>query len=144
MSQTAPMARLESTARAAARSGAKLAAALIAAGRRTTWPYRRWCAANGLSVGTGVLFADAPRPLPYRRPVQCRHCGDVVERDLLDEPGHSVRTLRGRQFGHPDRREPDEYDTVCPECGALGPYQPAVVCAACDEYPCICGEEANG
>lgn len=143
MSGTTTIGRLGATARAAARSGAKLAAAMIAAGRRTTWQYRRWCDANGLPHSTGVLFADAPRPLPYRRAMRCRACGDVVERDLLDRPAHSIRTLPARRLGHPDSREPEEFVTVCAECGAREPYQPAIVCAACLEYPCICRAEAG-
>jgi predicted RNA-binding Zn-ribbon protein involved in translation (DUF1610 family) len=50
---------------------------------------------------------------------ECTECGHQVSEDsLYDEDGEYMRcTLRGNHSGHPDDRCPDEYVTVCPDCG---------------------------
>ena len=48
----------------------------------------------------------------------CRGCGHRVESSLIDGGAYQIRTVAGRHFGHPDLDSPDEFVTLCPDCGA--------------------------
>ena len=78
--------------------------------------------------------------LVYRDPVRCLECGQVTERRRLDRREYRRRTLAAVRHLAAGDCEPEEFETVCPECGAAGSFDEAVRCAECLEYPCICGD----
>ncbi len=76
--------------------------------------------------------------VPCDDPVRCQRCGHVAERGHLAGPPYARQSLRGIHHLAPGDCEPDEYVTVCPDCGAQDPFDDAVTCAECSSYPCIC------
>jgi hypothetical protein len=75
---------------------------------------------------------------PYDDPVQCQSCGHIAERRRLGQGPYRRRTLRGIRHLAPGDCEPDEYVTVCPDCGAAESFDEATKCAECGRFPCIC------
>ena len=80
--------------------------------------------------------------LPFDSPVVCRRCGHLAERRWLVRPEYTRLALRGIRHRAPGDCEPDEYETVCPACGAVESFEEAIRCAECRERPCVC--EGNG
>jgi len=83
------------------------------------------------------------RRLSYDDPVQCLRCGYGSERGRLEEESHHRRSLPGVRHVAPGDCEPDEYVTVCPDCGAEESFDEAIRCAECLEFPCICTVAAS-
>lgn len=109
------------------------------------WPvtgeYREYCLRRNLVIAEGVLFVDSPAAFPIRNPMQCRFCGIIypAERVESDEEFRQC-TFRGRAHRWEDS-EPDEYETICPDCRSNEGFDKAICCAECDEYPCVCEPE---
>lgn len=120
--------------------GDRRLAGRIAAGERTTWEYARFCSRRGVAAPDGVFCVGRPDPFAYRRPVQCRQCGEIFETDaLVDNPIAAVCVLAER-WGDPQVAEPAEWLACCPSCAARESFTPAVVCEACGDFPCTCRE----
>ena len=77
-----------------------------------------------------------PQPKPSD-PVECDQCGAVFRRAELT--ALQVRTLKAVRWLSPERCEPAEHATSCPDCGSADSFQPAVRCAECRRRPCRCG-----
>ena len=71
-------------------------------------------------------------------PVRCCRCGHAVARKGLDAPEYRAISLKGVRHLASGDCEPDEWVTICPDCGARESFEPAVRCAECLEFPCIC------
>ena len=112
----------------------------IAGGELTTRIYREWCAQQGVDDSEGVFYPGHPPPFAYRKPMQCRVCGWIAEMDWLDDSPDAAACVLPAVGGDPQYAEPAEYAQVCVECGAKESFEPAPLCAQCDEYPCVCEE----
>ena len=55
-----------------------------------------------------------------RRPqmVACERCGHQLAAWRIGDDAFQRRTIARRRLGHPDLDSPDEYVTLCPDCGA--------------------------
>jgi len=62
-----------------------------------------------------------------RRPAMlvCECCGHRVAPGRINDPAYQRRTISGRRLGRPDDVSPDEYVTICPECGASENFREA-------------------
>ena len=60
-----------------------------------------------------------------RRPVmlECERCGYQLPAGRIGDEGLQRRTLAGRHLGHPESDSPDEYVTLCPDCGATESFR---------------------
>lgn len=85
----------------------------------------------------------ATRGFRYHDPVQCLRCGHVAQRRRLADEGYRGRSLAGISHVAPGDCEPQEYVTVCPDCGASESFDEAIRCAECLEHPCICTDVAG-
>lgn len=59
-----------------------------------------------------VRNARSPRMLV------CQRCGRRIAAGRIGDDAYQRRTLSGRHMGHPDMDGPDEFVTLCPDCGA--------------------------
>jgi hypothetical protein len=60
-----------------------------------------------------------------RRPrmMVCERCGRRVAAGRIGDDEFQRRTVSGRHLGHPDMDSPDEYITLCDECGATESFR---------------------
>jgi len=73
-------------------------------------------------------------------PVRCRSCGHVTRRGRLDGDRYLRRSVIGTRHLAAANCWPDEYVVVCPDCGAVEPFDEAILCAECLDCPCACTE----
>ena len=59
----------------------------------------------------------------------CHRCGHEVDRSRIADDAYQRKTIAGRHLGHPDMDGPDEFVTVCPDCGATMSFSPSTRCA---------------
>ncbi|MHC4563546.1 MAG: hypothetical protein ACYS8X_12335 [Planctomycetota bacterium] len=112
----------------------------ISAGERTTWEYAVFCRRRGITELGAVFRPRRPEPFAYRRPVQCRSCGELFETiALADDPAAGVCLLEER-WTTPYDSTPSEWTCICPACTAIESFQSPVVCATCGDRPCTCRE----
>ena len=108
----------------------------IALGEAVTGTYAMFCRRRHSDYVAGVFIPGQPDPLPYRRPIQCAGCGEVFEADAVhDDPTANSCVLTHHWDSsecHGDRTR------ICPQCGDVGRFRPAVRCAACRTFPCTC------
>jgi len=64
-----------------------------------------------------VKYARRPRMMV------CRRCGHQVAAGRIGDDAFQRRTIAGRHLGHPDADSPDEYVTVCGNCGATESFR---------------------
>lgn len=122
---------LDAIAESAKAKRDKLLSQMIRAGQPVTCLYRAWCTQEGFPFSQGVFHDGHPRALPYKDPVACLACGEVMERTRADA---SRDWVCRETFEHPA-----EDILVCPECGQREPsYDPVPTCDECDYYPCCC------
>jgi len=76
--------------------------------------------------------------LDKHTPVRCRACGHRTRRGRLDSPQYLRRSVIGILHLSVCDCRPDEYVAVCPDCGEAEPFDEAITCAECLEYPCAC------
>ena len=65
----------------------------------------------------------AVRNARHPRMLVCERCGRQVASCRIGDDAYQRRTLAGRHLGHPDMDEPDEFVTLCPECGATESFR---------------------
>jgi len=71
-------------------------------------------------------------------PVRCRRCGHATQRGRLTDARYLKRSVTGVRHLAAEDCCPDEYVLVCPDCGEVEPFDEAILCAECLEYPCAC------
>jgi len=76
--------------------------------------------------------------------VQCACCGLVARRAALEETEFHRQSLPAVRHLAPGRCAPAEWVLVCPDCGAVEPFIPALRCAECLERPCVCDRQEDG
>ena len=62
---------------------------------------------------------DARRP----RMLECERCGCQLAAGRIADDAFQRRTITGRHLGHPDADSPDEYVTLCGDCGATESFR---------------------
>ena len=60
------------------------------------------------------------------RALVCRPCGRRIDACEINDQACQRRMVSGRRLGHPDGDSPDEYATVCPDCGAVENFREIV------------------
>lgn len=60
---------------------------------------------------------------PRRRMLVCDSCGVRLDASALSDPDCNRLTIRGRRLAGPDCDSPDEYVTICPDCGASNSFR---------------------
>lgn len=122
---------LDAIAESAMAKRDKLLSQMIRAGQPVTRLYRIWCENRRFELGRGIYEPGHPRVLPYRDPVRCLACGEVMERTRADA---SRERVCRETFEHPAGDI-----LICPECGEReANYDPVPTCDECDCYPCCC------
>jgi len=58
-----------------------------------------------------------------RRVMVCERCGYQLAAGRIGDDAFQRRTIFGRHLGHPDLDSPDEYVTLCPDCGATESFR---------------------
>ena len=60
-----------------------------------------------------------------RRPrmLVCERCGRQVAACRIGDDAYQRRTIAGRHLGHPDMDGPDEFVTLCGDCGATESFR---------------------
>jgi len=136
---SASLAKLEALAARARQGMGNMLAQRIRSGLPTTWEYRKFCRTCGTAVDKGVYLANSPWPFPLNDPMECRRCGFIMSREDRESPENAEVVNPGCYCGPAEWwREPDVM-ARCPECGAPeSMFALAIVCAECNEYPCIC------
>jgi hypothetical protein len=67
------------------------------------------------------------------RMVVCERCGHQLAAGRIGDPAFQRRTIAGRHLGHPDADSPDEYVTVCIECGATESFRETIDADSADQ-----------
>jgi len=65
----------------------------------------------------------AVKNAPLLETLVCDSCGHRLDASAMSDPDCRRRAIVGRHLGHPDSDSPDEYVTICPECGAAESFR---------------------
>jgi hypothetical protein len=74
-------------------------------------------AVNELRARWDRLY-PAVRVAPRVVMLACHRCGHQVDQSRIGDGAYQRKMIAGRHLGHPDFDGPDEFVTVCPDCGA--------------------------
>ena len=75
------------------------------------------------------VVRSARRP----RAMVCERCGYQLPAGRIGDDVFQRKTISGRHLGHPDLDSPDEYVTLCGDCGATESFREIIDADAANE-----------
>jgi len=73
----------------------------------------------------------------------CERCGHQVAAGRIGDDAFQRRTIAGRHLGHPDMDSPDEYVTVCGDCGATESFREMIDALRLTSFAQDSGEQGD-